>query len=58
MVFTEDLARLCDACGNPIGGGHSHCKKCNIYFCLLCALELIYKLNKFPDCPMCGKPLE
>jgi hypothetical protein len=53
-----DLSRPCDACGKMIGGGFKHCPKCQIYFCFLCGIELLYSQNKLPlECPMCGGKL-
>ncbi|MCW4053592.1 MAG: hypothetical protein NWE84_01550 [Candidatus Bathyarchaeota archaeon] len=50
------LARPCDACGRPIGGGFKHCPKCNISLCFMCKLILQNISNEFPvKCPMCGK---
>jgi hypothetical protein len=57
--MTDLLARPCDACGDKIGGGYSHCPKCNIYLCLVCSLDLQKMTNEFPvKCPMCGGELE
>ena len=48
------ILRSCDACGKRIGGGFSHCPKCGIYFCFMCAYRLQKLQYKFPpECPMC-----
>ncbi|MCW4053688.1 MAG: hypothetical protein NWE84_02050 [Candidatus Bathyarchaeota archaeon] len=54
-----DLSRPCDACGNPIGGGFKHCKKCNIWFCFYCGTALMNYTGDFPlKCPMRGGKFE
>jgi hypothetical protein len=37
--MTDLLARPCDACGKPIGGGYKHRQKCKIYLCFICRLQ-------------------
>jgi len=50
-----NLTRLCDACGNMIGGGYYHCSKCQIYFCFYCSTQLSWIQKELPlKCPMCG----
>ncbi|TRO52562.1 hypothetical protein E2P61_03470 [Candidatus Bathyarchaeota archaeon] len=59
MDITNLLARPCDACGKPIGGGFKRCKKCNIYFCWYCKYLLENISEDYPPkCPMCGGDFE
>jgi DNA-binding transcriptional ArsR family regulator len=54
--MTGLLARPCDACRKPIGGGYKHCPKCNIYFCFICGYVLQNLSKEFSaKCPMCGE---
>jgi hypothetical protein len=54
-----DLRRPCDACGKAIGGGFEHCKKCDIWFCFICGIMLMYYTKEYPlKCPMCGGEFE
>jgi sugar-specific transcriptional regulator TrmB len=41
--MTDLLAKPCDACGRPIGGGYCYCQKCKIYFCLYRTLRELEK---------------
>jgi len=53
-MFGENLARPCDSCGKPIGGGYAVCPKCKIFLCLCCQIKLMYKTMVYPvKCPMC-----
>jgi hypothetical protein len=56
--MTDLLARPCDACGKPIGGGYKHCPKCNIWFCWYCSYVLQIKFEYPPKCPTCGREME
>ena len=62
--MTENLARPCDACGKPIGGGYRKCKKCNIYLCFYCGNQLMLSMlnPKEPSidvrCPLCNEKME
>ncbi|MBN1358653.1 hypothetical protein JW988_07785 [Candidatus Bathyarchaeota archaeon] len=38
--MTDLLARPCDACGKPIGGGYKQFPKWNIYLCFMCRFTL------------------
>jgi hypothetical protein len=56
--MTDLLARPCDACGKPIGGGFKRCPKCDIYLCFMCRFTLTKFQKEFPaKCPMCGGEL-
>jgi hypothetical protein len=52
-MFDEDLSRLCDASGKPVGEGYKQCPKCNSYLCFMCKLILQNTSKEFPaKCPM------
>jgi hypothetical protein len=55
-MFGEKLARSCDSCGKPIGGGYELCGKCKIYLCLCCLIKLMYLTHTFPQkYPTCNR---
>ncbi len=52
-MVDEDLSKLFDACGKPVGGGSKHCPKCNIHFSLYCGYVLQNITKEYPvKCPM------